>query len=90
MRIPKILILKVQEGCLSDIVQLSYISVPWYRMSGGRFMLVPRFLPLRVWFLTILPIGNLSFMLNLRAASAPSSLNISLLGLTLILSVGCV
>ena len=24
MRIPKILILNVQEGCLSDIVQLSY------------------------------------------------------------------
>ena len=90
MRIPKILILKVQEGCLSDIVQLSYISVPWYRMSGGRFMLVPRFLPLRVWFLTILPIGNLSLLLNLRAASVPFSLNISLLGLTLSLSIGCV
>ena len=28
-----------QEGFLSDIVHLSYISVPWYRMSGGRFML---------------------------------------------------
>ena len=24
MRIPKILILKVQKGCLSDVVQLSY------------------------------------------------------------------
>ena len=24
---------------MSDIVHLSYISVPWYRMSGGRFML---------------------------------------------------
>ena len=46
---------------MSDIVHLSYISVPWYRMSGGRFMLVPRFLPLRVWSFTILPIGNLSF-----------------------------
>ena len=30
------------------------------------------------------------FMLNLRAASVPSSLNISLLGLTLSLSIGCV
>ena len=61
LRIPKVLILKIQEGCLSDLDQLSYISVPWYRMSGSRFMLVPRFLPSRVWFLTILPIGNLSF-----------------------------
>ena len=26
MRIPKILILNVQRGCLSDIVQLSYIG----------------------------------------------------------------
>ena len=39
MRIPKILILNVQEGFISDIVHLSYISVPWYRMSGGRSML---------------------------------------------------
>ena len=61
VRIPKIIILRIQEGCLSDIVQLSYISVPWYRMTGSRFMLVPRFLPSRVWFFTVLPIGNLSF-----------------------------
>ena len=90
MRIPKILILKVQEGCLSDIVQLSYISVPWYRMSGGRFMLVPRFLPLRVWFLTILPIGNLSFYINPECFLVPLNLNVSQLGLTLNLLIGCV
>ena len=89
MRIPKILILNVQEGFLSDIVHLSYISVPWYRMSGGRFMLVPRFLPLRVWFLTILSIGNLSYV-NPEGFLVPPSLNISLLGLTLNLSIGSV
>ena len=62
MRIPKILILNVQEGIMSDIVHLSYISVPWYRMSGGRFMLVSRFFPSRVWFIAILRIGNWSFI----------------------------
>ena len=29
-------------------------------MSGGGFMLVPRFLPSKVWFITILPFANLS------------------------------
>ena len=90
MRIPKILILIIQEGFSSDIVHLSYISVPWYRMSGGRFMLVPRFLPLRVWFLTILPIGNLSFYVNRKGFLVPFSLNVSLLGLTLNLPTGSV
>ena len=75
---------------MSDIVQLSYISVPWYRMSGGRFMLVPRFLPLRVWFLTMLPIGNLFFHVNSKGFLVPFSLNNSLLGLTLNLPIGSV
>ena len=49
---------------LCDVVQLSYFSVPWYRISGGRFMLDSRFLPLRVWSFTILPLVICSSMLN--------------------------
>ena len=49
---------------LCDVVQLSYFSVPWYRMSGGRFMLDSRFLPLRVWSFTILPLVICPSMLN--------------------------
>ena len=90
MRIPKILVLNTLKGFLCDVVQLSYFSVPWYRMSGGRFMLVPRFLPLRVWFLTILPIGNLSFYNNPECFLVPLNLNVSQLGLTLNLLIGCV
>ena len=51
-------------------------------------MLVPRFLPLRVWFLTILPFGNLSFYVNAESFLVPLSLNISQLGLTLNLLIG--
>ena len=51
-------------------------------------MLVPRFLPLRVWFLTMLPIGNLFFHVNSKGFLVPFSLNNSLLGLTLNLPIG--
>ena len=53
-------------------------------------MLVPRFLPLRVWFITILPIGNLSFYINPECFLVPLNLNVSQLGLTLNLLIGCV
>ena len=45
---------------------------------------------IRVWFLTILPIGNLSFYINPECFLVPLNLNVSQLGLTLNLLIGCV
>ena len=55
MRVLKALILRF-EGYISDVVTFSYISVPWYGMSGGSIIVEPRFLPQRVWFFTISPL----------------------------------
>ena len=53
---------------MSDIVHLSYISVPWYRMSGGRFMLDLDSYLQGYGFLQCYLLVICLLMLNLRAA----------------------
>ena len=45
---------------------------------------------IRVWFLTVLHIGNMSFYINPECFLVPLNLNVSQLGLTLNLLIGCV
>ena len=60
MRVPKTLVLDFVKGMWgSNVVPVSYISVPWYGMSGGRLVLDSRFLPLRAWFSNNVASGNM-------------------------------
>ena len=51
-------------------------------------MLIPRFIPLTAWFLTIISIGNLSFHLVPEGFLVPFNLKNLLLGFTLNLPIG--
>ena len=56
--------LMISLGLSNDVVQLSYISVPWYRMSGSPILVDSRFLPQKVWFSNNVTFGNLFFFKN--------------------------